>query len=383
MPPTFDGDNLIMTLPAPVDGVLQLDTETDWYSEWKKWSLLDDNLRYEPAFDIVISQETTPGIETGAYFFFRNDLGWRCRPYEADATIYLNGNLTPRVSTLPIMIPTIGAYTVLVDGLQPITQNVDQILAAVTQISIASDYGGQVHIDVDNGEPGTEHPIGTERRPSNNEADAYAIAIANEISAYCIRGTCVLMRDYTGWGFSGHGGLKTDVVYNPAGFDTTSARFETITIVGAFSGTAMFADKCILANVSGWSGVVLGCGFSQNITMGQAGSYILGKDCTFMDTIANPTTFDMVGPGREFSMSASGGAKFINMQSGAPSDSTISLLMTTGLAVFDATCTGGAATISGTGLPIIDGGAQAAGMTLNDNMQSNEAIANAVLDELA
>lgn len=126
--PLFDGDNLIMTLDAPIAGVLNLDTQADWYSEWKKWQLIDDNMRYEDAFEIVISEELTPGIESGAYFFFMNSSGWRVRPFEADATIYLNGNLVPRDSTLPIMIPTIGAFTVLIDGLQPITQNVDTIL---------------------------------------------------------------------------------------------------------------------------------------------------------------------------------------------------------------------------------------------------------------
>lgn len=66
-------------------------------------------------------------VASGTFFFIQNNLGWRIRPAEADATVFLTGNLAPEDSSLPIMIPTIGAYTVLVDGLQPITQNIDTI----------------------------------------------------------------------------------------------------------------------------------------------------------------------------------------------------------------------------------------------------------------
>ena len=138
--PVFDGDNLIMTLDAPTDGVLIIDTEIDLYSEWKKWQLLDDNLRYEKAFDTAAGDELTTTSDIGAYFFSRNDLGWRIRPHESDHTIYLTGNLVPRNSSLPLVIPTIGGYTVLVLGLQPVTQNVDDLIPNMWTESLTEDY---------------------------------------------------------------------------------------------------------------------------------------------------------------------------------------------------------------------------------------------------
>jgi hypothetical protein len=127
--PTFDGDNLIITLDAPTAGILTMGAEVDLYNAWKDWMLESPvNRKYPPAFRTTGGDPLTPGIDAGAYFFVRNDYGWRARPDESDHTVYLNGNLPPEDSSLPIMIPTIGGYTVLVDGLQPITQNVDTII---------------------------------------------------------------------------------------------------------------------------------------------------------------------------------------------------------------------------------------------------------------
>jgi hypothetical protein len=125
MATTFDGDNLLITLNAG-GAVHSVNAETDLYSDWKEWVKLSSaNAAHAPAFRTTGGDPLTPGIEAGAYFFLRNDLGWRIKPAEEDATITLTGNLAPEDSSLPIVIPTTGAYTVLVLGLQPITQGVE------------------------------------------------------------------------------------------------------------------------------------------------------------------------------------------------------------------------------------------------------------------
>jgi hypothetical protein len=128
--PTFDGANLIMTLDAPVNGVSIVDVQQNWYKAWKQWQLgTRGNMGYPPLFfESFGGNDLTSGIQAGAYFIFRNDSGWRLRSTEESQTIFLVGNLTPGDSNLPMMIPTIGAFTVLIVGLQPITQNVDTIL---------------------------------------------------------------------------------------------------------------------------------------------------------------------------------------------------------------------------------------------------------------
>ena len=67
------------------------------------------------------------GLDQGAYIRINNADGWRIRPSEEDADYSFIGNLLSNDETNPIFTATLGGYTVLINGLQPITQivNVD------------------------------------------------------------------------------------------------------------------------------------------------------------------------------------------------------------------------------------------------------------------
>ncbi len=128
----FDGDNLTITLDAPVSGVLSLDIAR-LYSEWKEWQLESfQNIGYPTAFRTVAGDPLVDTASITAYYFIQNNLGWRLRPFESDHTILISGNLIPENSTLPVSIPTIGAFTVLGFGLQPQTQTI-AVGSGVTQ----------------------------------------------------------------------------------------------------------------------------------------------------------------------------------------------------------------------------------------------------------
>lgn len=257
--PTFDGDNLIMTLDAPVAGVLSLDTQADLYSEWKKWQVQDDNLRYEAAFDIVISEELTPGIESGAYFFFRNDLGWRCRPFEADASVYLNGNLVPRDSTLPIMIPTIGAYTVLVDGLQPITQNVDTILTSLESSTYARDLGVTIDPSIAADPTGSEI-LGNGDNPVKTEELMHTLLLDRGFDFVFVKSALNLYKDHSiGHTFVGANAQKVvmnigDVATYPLK-DISACKFDSFYITGEFD-TLNEIRECIVAPITNANGFI-------------------------------------------------------------------------------------------------------------------------------
>ncbi|OGT06108.1 MAG: hypothetical protein A2143_09275 [Gallionellales bacterium RBG_16_57_15] len=122
--PTFNGDSLTITLDS---GIATVDVENDLYKEWKLWQLAG-NMRYPQAFRTFGGDALTGAVDAGAYFMFQNQNGWRIRPPEENITILLTGNIAPEDSTKPILIPTIGTYTVLIQGIQPITQNVDSII---------------------------------------------------------------------------------------------------------------------------------------------------------------------------------------------------------------------------------------------------------------
>jgi len=120
--PTFDGDNLIMTL----DATASQDVLEDWYEGWKDWHRgHPDNRKYPQLF---LSEGGGPVDLTqsqGAYIRCNNDAGWRIRPPEQDIEITYTGSLLRTNDDLPIFIPTIGAYSTQVFNIQPITTIVE------------------------------------------------------------------------------------------------------------------------------------------------------------------------------------------------------------------------------------------------------------------
>jgi len=118
--PTFDGDNLIVTLDS---GVTEVDVREDLYEAWKDWLLGNNsNMKYPQLFRPVGGDPLTGELKAGTYFFWNNVAGWRLRPPEEDITTYLTGSLVAESTDLPIFIPTIGAFTAAIIGLQPVTQ---------------------------------------------------------------------------------------------------------------------------------------------------------------------------------------------------------------------------------------------------------------------
>lgn len=107
--PTFDGNNLLIILPA---GEPVIDVRTDLYSEWKVWVPLSTNMRFPQAFETSGGRATVPGKTEGRNYFLRNDNGWRIRPAEEDADILFDGNLFPADVTIPIFAKTVGAFNV-------------------------------------------------------------------------------------------------------------------------------------------------------------------------------------------------------------------------------------------------------------------------------
>lgn len=136
---TFDGPNKIITLDSGVTSVDALEI----YSRWKDWVQEDRNAVYHPAFRTIGGDPVSPGINAGIYYFLRNDLGWKIKPPEEHINIFLSGNLVPESFGVSTFLPTNGAYTSAIIGIQPITQNVQQVLLKVEEVReaiVSADY---------------------------------------------------------------------------------------------------------------------------------------------------------------------------------------------------------------------------------------------------
>ena len=87
----------------------------DVYSDLKEMWLANENGEAKFFFPIRTTggDDISPTLKVGAYFFLRNDLGWRFQPHgTVDAygvhEIVLLGNLYPQDAALPMMIPAAG-----------------------------------------------------------------------------------------------------------------------------------------------------------------------------------------------------------------------------------------------------------------------------------
>lgn len=84
----------------------------DIYSLWKQWAILDNNLKYLPAFEVLGGDPLVGGKYLGTTFFLAN--GWKIRPYEGNHTLILSGNLYTRDGSSPF-VNTLGNYNVLIN----------------------------------------------------------------------------------------------------------------------------------------------------------------------------------------------------------------------------------------------------------------------------
>jgi hypothetical protein len=344
--PNFDGDTLTITLDS---AKTDLSVQDDLYSGWKNWQLDDtkdvNNRKYPPAFRVVGGDDLTPGIKAGASYFIRNDLGWRIRPPEEDITIYAVGNLAPEDATLPILVPTLGDFSVLVAGLQPITQSVDKILL---QQQVAF-YDGKVYIDFPRGSSGDIYPIGLASSPVNNSFDADFISNRYNLFEFTIKdGTFVIPHDMLSYKFNGEGVFAS---VNINGYDLSGSIFNGITLNGTdFTNTpysVTVTNGSTLINVMNLSGTISDSHLSGTTTL-QSNSTTRFTDCD--SDVSGTNTPEIDGQnGENLSLQFRdwhGGIKLINW---SHSGNTASFDLSSAHLILDETVTEGVIVIRGIG----------------------------------
>lgn len=121
----------------------------------------------------------------------------------------------------------------------------DTAIAAQTQ-----DYGHAVVIDVASGVAGSDFPIGTAKRPSNNLTDALLISATNGTSLLRIVGTLVVggAESLDGFKVVGTNAL-VDTVVLTSGCSTAGTVFEDLIVTGAVDGGVLF-EHCAISTLS-------------------------------------------------------------------------------------------------------------------------------------
>ena len=100
---TFDGPGKCVFITyGPAEASTSVDVGDDLYSEWKRWAVLSDNLKYDKAFEVVGGQDKGGGKRVGSTFFLVN--GWLLCPVttQSESTLELIDELLPEVAGQPI-----------------------------------------------------------------------------------------------------------------------------------------------------------------------------------------------------------------------------------------------------------------------------------------
>jgi hypothetical protein len=244
---TFNGEDRLININI---GVITLDVQIDLYSEWKRWSVLENNLKYLQAFRTFGGDQTISGQFAPRYFFLMN--GWR---------IVVDSGIDLLVGT--------NLYTDELDSPFIVTNNSTVSLnnsdAAVVDTGISQnlDYNGVVTLNTNIGVNSTSYPAGTLALPVNNLADAKIIAAQYGITTIHIYGHVHFNVDLEG--FVVIGGNINDIVHfhNDVSVDKTT--FKQCVLTGHYTGT-ISADNCIIENdLYGMDGYFQYCGFKGHM----------------------------------------------------------------------------------------------------------------------
>lgn len=128
-------------------GVTSLAVGVDLYSDLKEdWvANAGGELAFEFPIRTIGGDPIGGGLNAGAFFFLRNDLGWRIRPDEVDHELRIAGNLYGEDAALPVFVPTVGDFTVTVMlERSSLTQGAD--ILATPANRLATDTGGRVTV---------------------------------------------------------------------------------------------------------------------------------------------------------------------------------------------------------------------------------------------
>jgi len=116
---------IIQLLDAPVGGLSDISVPYDLYSRLKDdWHSTPNLRKLHFCFSTEGGTTVTPVKKSGAYFFLRNDLGWRLRPYDANQELTIDGMLYPSDISIPMILTPAGRTIIIFNERSNLAQSV-------------------------------------------------------------------------------------------------------------------------------------------------------------------------------------------------------------------------------------------------------------------
>lgn len=202
-----------------------------------------------------------------------------------------------------------------------------------------------IYIDTTNGVSGTALGVGSPVNPVNNLADARTIADRENLQAYVIvASTIILTQNHLAWTFIG----KNNGQVSLAGYDVSGSDFKSCGISGIMVAPSVACNffACTLNGVTNVSGTAVDCLFEGTIVL--SGELVVKASSCNVDE-PNHSIFDVDHGGsgaKDLRISQwSGGIEIVDVGTG----SVVTVDTVSGHVVLDPTITGGIVTVRGVG----------------------------------
>lgn len=214
-------------------------------------------------------------------------------------------------------------------------------------IQRAQAFHNHIHVDTNNGQPGTGYPLGTHEFPTDNFADAVTIGHAEGISNINVAEDATILStdDVSGFTIFGAHAAKSEITVQ-AGAKTEFTQFETCSLKGELDGYVIVRES-IIDEVTNFEGIMFQTAIGGSITLANTNknnvtTYIL--DCYSGVPGKGTPTIDFDDSPHALAIRAyNGGIKLINKSE----PESVSIDVNSGQVILDGTVTAGEIVVRG------------------------------------
>jgi hypothetical protein len=338
---TIDGENKIIDIGY--DAATTVVDASAIYSRWKDWVQLEGAWADE-AFSLSVGgNDLGGGVNLDAYYFLRNDLGWRIRAADQDHKLIINGQLFGFASATAIALARPGRTIVYEYTLSSRSQVVNP---AADPTTAASGYQGQVYLDPTSAFSDSDYPTGTSVQPVNNVSSAIAIASKYGLKTLYVLGSLTLIEDVEGLILRGDDAGVLVTVDTAA--NVLNTVFDGVNVTGYFDGPARIRNATVNNIIDGFVGEMDNCNFTTGITcIGDVNLH----NCSSDQPGAGSPFIDLAGVSHDVQIRNYNGSIEVR---GMVTGSMISVDLVAGRVIIHSSCTGGNLKVRGVGEPIED-----------------------------
>ena len=212
-----------------------------------------------------------------------------------------------------------------------------------------SEHAKGVYLDTINGYPGTLHPIGSQRKPSNNLTDTLQIIAVRGVKKINLMSPLTITSAYDLTGINIEGSNLMTVTLEIGSLpDVDNLSIVNCTVPGAVLDTNVEMSNCQLTNISYMNGHIHDCGMGGNLQLGGNRKSVIA-DCYTIDQ-TDPLILDMGGTGN--SLVAPDWSGIMEIKNLSDANQQVAIGMTLGQITIDSTVTAGTIIIAGTGIVI-------------------------------